>query len=106
MHAKELLTSPLSALTTVGAFLAHVAGLIDPAVHAIWITVPTWFPALSIAGTAILPRIGTVVIPVVGAVDLGALGSTIIPVGGLIYVAYLGDKAVDKLRNHGDNQDQ
>lgn len=97
MNTKELLTSPLSALTTFGAFLAHLAGFIDPFVHAIWTTVPTWFPALSIAGSTLLPTLGAVVIPVVGTVDLGALGSSIIPVGGLIYVAYQGDKLVDKL---------
>lgn len=104
MQAKELLTSPLSALTTVGAFLAHLAGFVDPVVHAIWTTVPTWFPALSIAGSTLLPTIGAVALPVVGTVDLGALGSSIIPVGGLIYVAYLGDKTVDKLSDDG-NQD-
>lgn len=99
MNAQELLTSPLSALTTFGAFLAHLAGFVDPLVHAIWTTVPTWFPALSIAGSTLLPTVGAVALPIVGTVDVGALGSSIIPVGALIYVAYLGDKTVDKLRD-------
>lgn len=97
MNAKELLTSPLSALTTVAAFLAHLAGFVDIVIQAVWTTVPTWFPALSIAGSTLLPTLGEVALPIVGTVDVGALGSSIIPVGALIYVAYLGDKTVDKL---------
>lgn len=96
MNAKELLTSPLTAITTILSFLAHLAGLFEPVAHAIWATVGTWYPAVAISSSTIIPMIGAVSVPFIGLVDLATLAQSVSIVGALIYVAYLGDKTLDR----------
>jgi len=62
--------TPFTVVSSVLAFFAHLYGYVDMAVHALWATVPTWFPAFSLASRRYLPQVGVVSLPVVGPVDV------------------------------------
>lgn len=96
MEAKELLTSPLAGVTTLLTSIAHVLGYLDPIIGAVWMTVGTWYPALAISSSTIVPILGTVDVPLIGAVNLPWLAQNATIIGALIYVAYLGDKTIDR----------
>lgn len=96
MKFKELLTSPLAAITTVLTTLAHLLGFLEPVISGIWATVGTWYPALAISSSTIIPMLGTVEVPLIGLVNLPGLAQQVTIVGALIYIAYLGDKTLEK----------
>lgn len=96
MKLKDLLTSPLAVLVTILAFLAGLLGFLPAIAHAVWATAPTWYPALAVTSSVVLPKIGTITVPVVGAVDLASIGQTASVVGAIVFVAYLLDRLGEK----------
>lgn len=97
------LSGPFTALSAVFAFFAHLLGYVDVVIHAVWATVPSWYPALAISASTILPTLGPVTldVPLVGthvvALSGGALDAVVV-VGAVVYVGYLVDRGLDKLQ--------
>lgn len=108
MKARDLLTRPFGALVSVLATLAHYIGALDGLAQAIWATVPTWYPALAITSSTIIPNLGSLAVwvPTVGTfvVELPVEEfEALVVVGALVYVAYLADNGLEKFGFGGNN---
>lgn len=108
MKGSELIARPFGFLVSVLATLAHYMGALDALAGAIWATVPTWYPALAITSSTILPELGTlsVWVPTVGTVSVGLPVEefeALVVVGALVYVAYLADNGLEKFGFGGNN---
>lgn len=94
---RDLLTSPVTAVVTVLAFIGSLTGILPALAHALWVTVPTWYPALAVTSSVVLPKLGPVALPVLGVVDIVSIAQSATAIGAVLFVARLADKGIEKI---------
>lgn len=97
---------PLAPLAALVGFVAHYLGAFAPVVELAYSTVPSWYPALAISSSTIIPTLGpaTMTLPFVGAFEPAGVAQGAALIGAVIYVGYLGDRIVSKASKRSDNK--